>query len=286
MKELVPAVVFVLVLTFNVNAQIQKTSDNSDVKALVQKGLAFYKAKDFRAAAEAFARAVELDPSLFVAQNNLGFAQLGLEDFEAAGEVFKKALAIEPKSIDSLGGLCVAYARQKQSQEAVATCGEVHAMKPTFSSAYYQAWGYLDLQKYPEAIELLKECERLDPGESVTYIALAEAYSHLKRFDDALTYAQKAAQSNPVAQNAYVALGAIYFEMNKLKDAKQLFGKAVSLQPESAPIRYNLAMTCLALKQKDCAREQYAIIKTEEPVLSTRLLDQIYSSRVVQVGSH
>ena len=86
------------------------------------------------------------------------------------------------------------------------------------------------------------------------------------------------------AQNAYVTMGAIYFELNKMKDARRFFEKVVSLQPESAPIRYNLALTCLAMKERDCAREQYAILKTEEPVLSTRLFDQIYSSRVIQLG--
>ena len=55
------------------------------------------------------------------------------------------------------------------------------------------------------------------------------------------------------------------------------------MQPASGAARYNLAMTCLAMKQKDCAREQYAILKTSEPGLSSRLLDQIYSSKVIQL---
>jgi hypothetical protein len=37
--------------------------------------------------------------------------------------------------------------------------------------------------------------------------------------------------------------------------------KALSLKPDLASARYDLAVTCLALKQKDCAQEQYAILK-------------------------
>lgn len=76
-------------------------------------------------------------------------------------------------------------------------------------------------------------------------------------------------------------MGYIYYQMKKLKEAKQLFEKALTLEPDSAPSRYNLAMTCLALKQRDCAREQYSILKTREPVLSTQLLYQIYSGKVL-----
>jgi predicted Zn-dependent protease len=78
-------------------------------------------------------------------------------------------------------------------------------------------------------------------------------------------------------------MGFIYFEMKKVKDARRFFEKAVSLQPGSGSARYNLAMTCLAMKQKDCAREQYAILKTSEPELSTQLLDLIYSSKVIRL---
>jgi tetratricopeptide (TPR) repeat protein len=183
--------------------------------------------------------------------------------------------------------LCVAYARLKQSDEAVVMCNKARAGKDSYSSTYYLAWSYLDLKKYPEAIAALQDCVRLGTqlgrDNSPTYIALAEAHFRLKRFKEALGYAQQAVDDKPDLQNGYVAMGSIYFEMKKLKDAKRIFEKALALPPQSASARYNLAMTCLAMKQKDCAREQYAILKTSEPVLSTRLLDQIYSSKVIQL---
>lgn len=370
MPKIIPAIVFVFLLTMNASAQIQKTPHNRvfvdedyeytetarrmrNLKAQMEKGMGFYKANDFRAAADAFSLAISLDPSVFAAQHNLGVAHLHLGDFKAAvkdfrtaldldrssasswhflgfalynlkenveaascyehsldldsrsvvtwnnlgatyldmgkfepaGEAFNRALAIETDSLASLNGLCVAYARLKQSDEAVAMCNKARAAKDSYSSTYYLAWSYLDLKKYPEAIAVLKDCARLGSqsgrDNAPTYIALAEAHFRLKHFKEALGYAQQAVEVRPDAQNAYVAMGSIYFEMKKLKDAKRIFEKALSLPPESASARYNLAMTCLAMKQKDCAREQYAILKTSEPVLSTRLLDQIYSSKVI-----
>lgn len=60
MKELVGSVVFVFVLTLNANAQIPQTTRNSEVKALVEKGLALYQAENFSAAADAFRNAVAI----------------------------------------------------------------------------------------------------------------------------------------------------------------------------------------------------------------------------------
>jgi Tfp pilus assembly protein PilF len=88
---------------------------------------------------------------------------------------------------------------------------------------------------------------------------------------------------NPVSPTAYAGLGHIYFGMKKLKEAKVNFEKALTIEPKSATARFNLAMTCLAMNQKDCAREQYAILKHVEPDLSSQLLDQIYGSKVLRL---
>jgi tetratricopeptide (TPR) repeat protein len=130
---------------------------------------------------------------------------------------------------------------------------------------------------------LLKDCVRLDPKSPMIYIALAEGYYRLNRLKDALSYAQEATKVSSDSHAGYASMGYIYFEMKKLKDAKRLFEKALSINPDSGPARYNLAVTCLAMKQKDCAREQYAILKTMEPVLSTQLLDNMHSGKVVRL---
>jgi tetratricopeptide (TPR) repeat protein len=82
------------------------------------------------------------------------------------------------------------------------------------------------------------------------YVALAEGYFRLNRYKEALSYAQTATQVSPESQAGYASMAFIYFEMIKLKDAKRLFEKALTIDPASAPARYNLAMTCLAMKQK------------------------------------
>ena len=66
-------------------------------------------------------------------------------------------------------------------------------------------------------------------------------------------------------------------------EAKGFFEKALALAPDSTTARYNLAMSCLALNQRDCAREQYAILKTVEPELSSQLLEVIYGDEILRL---
>lgn len=243
MKKLVPSLVSVFILIVNANAQIQKTAHNR-----------VFTDEDYEyTEAERLKRDVK-------AQMEQGMSFYKAGNYTAAVDAYGLAASLDPSSFTAQHNLGVMHLNLRDL-----------------------AWSYLDLKKYPEAIEALKECERLDSQRPTTYLAMAEAYFGMKRLNEALGYAQQAAQLSPELRGAYVAMGSIYFEMNKMKDAKRVFEKALSMQPESGSARYNLAMTCLALNQKDCAREQYAILKTFEPVLSSRLLDQIYSSKVIQL---
>ena len=338
MSKLTPSAVLLLIITVNATAQIQKSPNNRvyvdedyeyterarmdrNVKEQIEKGMRFYKAANYGAAADAFLRAVQLNPSVFnahfnawhflgfayynlrndseatkcylrsleldersgVTWNNLGRVYLELDKLDDAEAAFTKALAIEPELTEPVTGLCVAYARLKKSEQAISQCAKARSHKPTIANTYYLAWSYLDLKKYPKAIEVLNDCVRLDPKNPLVYTAIAEGYYQQKRYKEALPYAEKAVQVNPSSQAAYAGMGHIYFGMKKLKEAKKYFEKALTIEPKSATSRYNLAMTCLALNQRDCAREQYAILKHDEPDLSTQLLDQIYRGKVVRL---
>ena len=253
MFKVVPSLVLLLILSLSVTAQIQKTPNNRvyvdedyeytelarrnrNVKEQLDRGMRFYKARDYKAAADAFASAMNWDPAVFDAHFNLGVTRLYLADYRSA-----------------------------------------------VAASYYLAWSYLDEQQFPKAIEMLDECARLEPTNALVYAALAEGYYHEKRYKEALSNAQKAVDINPKSLAGYAGLGHIYFGMKKLKEAKQNFQKALTIEPESATARYNLALTCLAMNQKDCAREQYAILKHVEPDLSSQLLAQIYGSKLLRL---
>ena len=288
MRTLVPAVIFVFILTVSVNAQIQKSTHNRvfvdedyeyterlrlnrTINELLAKGLNLYKAGDYRAAETAFSTAVQLDPSVFSAQHNLGVVHVHLEDYEAAVNDFRNALALDERSASAWHFLGFTYFHLKNPQEATRCYLRAAELNPQ-SSVTWNNLGqtYLTLDKLDSATDALNKALAIDPSSIEAINGLCFAYVRLKQSEQALSFCGK----SRAAKSSFV---------KKPKDAKRVFERALAIAPDFVSARYNLAMTCLALKQKDCAREQYAILKTVDSGLSTQLLDQIYSSKVVRL---
>jgi tetratricopeptide (TPR) repeat protein len=69
--------------------------------------------------------------------------------------------------------------------------------------------------------------------------------------------------------------------MGRNSEAQQYFNKSVVLNPESPAAHFNLAATCLKKKLRECALEQFDILKTISPDLSGELCSNLFSGPVV-----
>ena len=246
-------------------------------------GYADHKIGKAKEATQAYLKALQIDPTFSVSYNNLGQIYLDNQDLKAAETAFVNALSIAPDTIEALDGLCVTYALLGQTEQGLSVCGKAFALKPSLASTYYLGWCYLDLKRYTEALPLLQKSLELNPSVANIYVSMAQTLAHLGRFSEALKYNQKAIELDSRTASAYAGIGYVYYKLRKVKEARVNFEKAVTLAPDANAARYNLAVVCLQLKRKDCALEQYNVLKTIEPVLSTKLLDQIYSSKVVRL---
>lgn len=215
MIKFVPSLILIAIISLSVTAQIQKTPNNRvyldedyeytelarrnrNVKEQLDRGMRFYKARDYKAAADAFASAMKWDPAVFDAHFNSGVTRLYLADYRGAVNDLQNALKLAPSS-------AIAW--------------------------HFLGFAYFNLNNDAEAITSYRHSLDIDGSSGVTWNNLG----------------------------------------------------SLTIEPESATARYNLAMTCLAMNQKDCAREQYAILKHVEPDLSSQLLDQIYGSKLLRL---
>jgi len=71
----------------------------------------------------------------------------------------------------------------------------------------------------------------LEPGESVNYIRLGQAYQRNNQFDEALAALQKAVMLAPEYHKAHQELGNFYFNRGRYKEALPHFQKMVALDP-------------------------------------------------------
>jgi tetratricopeptide (TPR) repeat protein len=94
---------------------------------------------------------------------------------------------------------------------------KLYELEPSPASAYLIGKMLLNEGKYAEAIEYLKETEKLEDSKSVekSYMYIAHAYRALNNFPAARTYALKVASMNPNNGEPYILIGDMYAESAK-----------------------------------------------------------------------
>ena len=93
--------------------------------------------QQYEKAIEQFKKAVDLDPRLSLAYNNLGILYGKIGDHKRAIEVLKLAVQIDPESAEIQGALGVAYAMAGQPQNAVKSLQEAVRIDPTYAKAHF-----------------------------------------------------------------------------------------------------------------------------------------------------
>lgn len=158
--------------------------------------------------------AVELDPKLDKAWQQIGFVLLNRSDWKGAENAFLRALETAPNSGPTLDGLAQTYLISQQSDKA--------------EQAYQRL-----LQIEPENVQAIYNLGQL---------ILAR-----KDFATAQGYFQKAIQINPNYAEAHNNLGGIYLEQGKVDASIMENEKAVQIKPMLPQAHYSLF---LAYEQK------------------------------------
>lgn len=155
-------------------------------QAYLGRGIARSKRGAVDAAIADFAKSVELDPTLGVAQQYIGLLQEQRRDFAAAESAFTRALERWPASVDLLA--CRARVRQARGdlQGALADLGRALALDQTAALYYQRASVRWDLSDYEGSLADANEIVRRAPMDASGYTSRGMARLGLNHFDGAL----------------------------------------------------------------------------------------------------
>lgn len=253
-------------------------------------GFAHYYGKHYHDAVEAFQKAQQLNPTDAVASSNLGFTYLYVNRFQDAIVSFQNALQLDSHLPYAINGLCIAHALAKKPDDAVAACLRAAAGAPDSAVPhYFIGIAYLDLEEAEKALSAFREAVRIEPRTARIYIGLGFSCLRLKRYDEALKHfecARKlhAKKLNGEVNHALLGLGATYARLKDYKKAESVLREAVSLEPDDPTARFNLAIVCLASRNRDCALSQYNRLKMMDHSLARTLFTTIFRGRVVDAS--
>ncbi len=229
-----------------------------------------------------YKKALGLNPSSALSNNNIAYAYLELKRPEAAAVFFRETLRLQPKFAEATQGLCTALSYLPATLEALEACMNAVETQPNSETYHYLVGlAYFSLDHYREAIESFELAAEINPNNGLTQNAMGHGYYRLGQHQKALSHFQRAIEIQPTLSDAHAGLGNVYYRMRKPKEATKALRQALELNPDSVEAKFNLAIACLTLNQRDCALEQYNRLKIDEPEVSQSLFQILFRNRVI-----
>ncbi|HEU4834498.1 MAG TPA: FG-GAP-like repeat-containing protein [Pyrinomonadaceae bacterium] len=161
---LVLALAFCLLTTAHLQNEQSKPNMREEAYRANNLGVALLEQFKHKEAADAFRRALQLDPGLVLARINLGIALFNIPDLPAAQKELRTAIAAAPSAPQPHYLLGLAAKTQNKPEEAIASFQKVLSVDPNDVGANVNLGQlYSQQRKYPEAIAALRLAVAAEP---------------------------------------------------------------------------------------------------------------------------
>lgn len=167
-------------------------------------------------------------------ENVRGNIDLMFEPFatcEAIIKIYTPKFAENPDDIKMLKKLTKLLDRKKCTKDQLyfdATV-KLYELEPSPESAYMIGKMMMSNKEYGNAIEYLKEADKIEDTDvrADAYIYIAECYRILNNYPAARTYAMKSAKERPGSGNAFIMIGDMYAASTKTCGGNDIEKKAI-----------------------------------------------------------
>lgn len=159
---------------------------NPTSQLYINLGRLLMRKQDFRNAAEALRKALELDPEADGTRFMLGKSLLATQDYQEAIPVLQALIAKVPNAVEAHSYLELAYARTNRPSDAIKECNIVLQYNPDDHGSYLILGQSLARTGDAEAgIAALKKASSISPADPTAHAWLAEIYTQVGRQADA-----------------------------------------------------------------------------------------------------
>ena len=215
-------------------SQQQQTLESLSNNA-ISAGIDLYRKEDYKGAARAFQRAVNLAPQSSysgTACNYLAMSYLKLGDNDQAAEAYKKWIQLNPDQADphlKLGNL---YFSQQKHKEAEQEFSEAVRLDPNAKNIYSLGQAYLFLERYNDAETQFRKVQRLMPEDPGGHYGMGLVYSKLGRHEKAIEMFDQAIRLDREFYDAYAEKGYAYADMGDMESAEKIVEFLKEEKPE------------------------------------------------------
>jgi predicted O-linked N-acetylglucosamine transferase (SPINDLY family) len=237
------------------------TEQSPDFEAARQyflEGLDALNRGDFAAAADRFARSLEIIPDRVSTLTNLSAAQIKQGKFAEARTNAARAVELDPENAQGWLNVGLADHHGGDYGGAVEAYDRAIALRPDYAEAWSNKGVSLNqLNRYDEALEHYDRALELQPDHAEAWCNKGVTLNRLKRYDEALEHYQKAIQLQPGNVEAWSNKGSTFSELKRFGEALEHYDEAIRIDPEYAGALSNKGIALNELKRHDEALNEY-----------------------------
>ena len=254
--------------------QERPRTEAQSAAAAYQQGIAAEKANDLNAARAAYENAIQIDPSMAVAQDRLGFVLGRLGRTPEAVAAFEQAVRLKPDLFDAQYHLGATRWWTKDIDGALVALEAAVRLQPGHAEArYYLGLTLKQKGRLGEAIVQLREAARIGPSLAPIHLQLGVALQDAGDFDGAIASLRTAARVDPssveIAEQPRACADA---GRRAADEAISTFRALAERQPGKMTARINLGS---ALMQRGDLASAVSVLKDGDAITACQRRSQI-----------
>lgn len=218
---------------------------------------AYYKKGMKSEAAEAFRRAIQLDPSVSMNYFRLALVELSMRDPRATKDL-EKFVSLDPNNAQGHLVLGHAYHYSNRTLPAIEQYKRALELSPGLHQAHYHlGLAYESQGDLNGALDEFKKEIEVNPAFDESYGLAGNIELERGNFDAAEKLFRSSLSRNPEAFPAHYGLARVLVATNRLAEGEAELKKCLELTPDSIEAHYLLARTYQRLGRKAEAEREY-----------------------------
>ena len=262
---------------YSEHKKARKGLDNV-TKQFLNAGNKSYKRGDLGKATSYYEKALEFDPSFFLAYFQLGILQKKQGQSKKALASLNKVLEINSTHDKTWFTLGTIYESDANREKAIEHYNKAIEINPGYTKAYGNLGKlYTESDQIKEAENILKTSVQIDPNYADGFMRLGLLYIKTENFDDAISNLKTSTELDNKDYNKFFNLASAYNELEMWNDAAQAAQSCIDIKRKFGGGWLELGLAEIGKKNKTRAKKHFEEARKDRAwrKMAERKIDEI-----------